>query len=597
MPGTLTELFQRAAAEHAQCAALQHKVDGEYRSITYAALARRVMRFARGLAALGVEAGDRVAIIAENRPEWAVADLATLALGAINVPLFTSLSPAQIRYILDHSGARLVIVSNASLLRTVLQATSDDVDVRVVVMDPPASLPDGAVAFDAVLELADGSPLTEEGYHAAWVQVVPDQLASIVYTSGTTGEPKGVMLTHANFVSNVRAAHEVLRFTRRDVLVSFLPLSHVLERMAAYYLALSWGACVASSEGPRHLRDNILEVRPTMMLLVPRVYEVFQEGIEARMAKLEGLPRRLYEWSFRVGRARATALNEGRIPSLGVAVQWAVAKLLFIRKLHAAMGLDRLRYFVCGGAALPPETAWFMLSLGLNILEGYGLTESSPVISVNRPKQFRIGTVGLPLKGVEVCISEAGEILARGPNVMRGYYRRPEDTAEAIDADGWLHTGDMGSLDEHGFLRVTDRLKSLIVLANGKNVAPQPIENALQASPYIAQAVVLGDGRPTVGALIVPAFDSLRRWAEGCGLEIPDGNGALAASPHVRKLLREEIDRLTKDLADYERIRRFQVLDHELTPEAGELTPTLKTRRGVVAEHYADEVRALYGDA
>lgn len=355
MPGTLTELFQRAAAEHAQCAALQHKVDGEYRSITYAALAHRVMRFARGLAALGVEAGDRVAIIAENRPEWAVADLATLALGAINVPLFTSLSPAQIRYILDHSGARLVIVSNASLLRTVLQATSDDVDVRVVVMDPPASLPDGAVAFDAVLELADGSPLTEEGYHAAWVQVVPDQLASIVYTSGTTGEPKGVMLTHANFVSNVRAAHEVLRFTRRDVLVSFLPLSHVLERMAAYYLALSWGACVAYSEGPRHLRDNILEVRPTMMLLVPRVYEVFQEGIEARMAKLEGLPRRLYEWSFRVGRARATALNEGRIPSLGVAVQWAVAKLLFIRKLHAAMGLDRLRYFVCGGGRAAPR--------------------------------------------------------------------------------------------------------------------------------------------------------------------------------------------------------------------------------------------------
>ncbi|MDI9601240.1 MAG: AMP-binding protein [Acidobacteriota bacterium] len=454
MPGTLTELFQRAAAEHAQCAALQHKVDGEYRSITYAALARRVMRFARGLAALGVEAGDRVAIIAENRPEWAVADLATLALGAINVPLFTSLSPAQIRYILDHSGARLVIVSNASLLRTVLQATSDDVDVRVVVMDPPASLPDGAVAFDAVLELADGSPLTEESYHAAWVQVVPDQLASIVYTSGTTGEPKGVMLTHANFVSNVRAAHEVLRFTRRDVLVSFLPLSHVLERMAAYYLALSWGACVAYSEGPRHLRDNILEVRPTMMLLVPRVYEVFQEGIEARMAKLEGLPRRLYEWSFRVGRARATALNEGRIPSLGVAVQWAVAKLLFIRKLHAAMGLDRLRYFVCGGAALPPETAWFMLSLGLNILEGYGLTESSPVISVNRPKQFRIGTVGLPLKGVEVRISEAGEILARGPMSCAGTtagprtpLRRSTPTAGSTPAtwDPWTSTASSAS--------------------------------------------------------------------------------------------------------------------------------------------------------
>ncbi|MBD3174538.1 MAG: AMP-binding protein [Armatimonadia bacterium] len=595
MPETLSELFHRAAEEYAECAALMHKVDGEYQSMSYGELGERVQRFARGLSALGVQAEDPVAIIAENRPEWAVADLAIVSLGAVNVPLFISLSPSQIGYALKHSGSKVVIVSNTDLLARSMTAMADDPEVRYVVMDPPEPLPDRVMPFEGVQALADESPMTEAGFQDARQAVEPGDLASIIYTSGTTGEPKGVMLTHANFTSNVFAAQDVLRFGPDDTLLSFLPLNHVFERLAAYYLALSQGACVAYSEGARQLRDNIRETRPTMMLLVPRVYEVFQEAMESRVAKVGGLAEKLFHWSAKVGRERAAALNDGRKPSPWTRLKWGIARAVFVDKLHAAMGLDRLRFFVSGGAALPTETAWFFHSLGLSLLEGYGLTETSPVVSVNRPARFKIGTVGPPLKDVEVKISEAGEILVRGPNVMLGYFKRPEDTAEAIDADGWFHTGDMGQVDDDGYLRITDRLKSLIVLANGKNVAPQPLENAVKASPYIAQAVAVGDGRPTVAALIVPAFERVATWAREQDIEVGGDPSELAAHPQVRKLLKGEVERLTRDFAEYELIRRFAILDHDFSVEAGQLTPTLKVRRKVVAERYADAIKSLYG--
>jgi long-chain acyl-CoA synthetase len=594
MPDTINRMFLTTVRRYGERPALLYRQDGRYQPITYGELAAQVRQFAAGLAGLGLRAGDRVALLAENRPEWAVADLAVLSLGAVDVPMFTSLPAPQVAFIVADSGAAVLIVSDRSQLQKALQVRQACPDLRIVTMDAASDPDRGVVSWAEIMQRGAEAPLSEAAHAAQAEAVRGSDLASIVYTSGTTGDPKGVLLTHGNFMANLRSCQEVLHFTPEDVLLSVLPLNHVLERLAGYYLPLACGAPVAFAESLRRLRENLREVQPTYVILVPRLYQAFHEAILDQVARLRPRRQRLFAWALEVGKRRLWASQAGRPLSAGPRLQWRLACGLVFRRLREGMGFRRLKYFVSGGAALAPVTEEFFHAVGLPILEGYGLTEAAPVVTVNRPGRSRLGTVGPALPGVEVTIGPEGEILVRGPNVMQGYYRRPRETAEALDAEGWLHTGDIGELDEAGHLRITDRLKDLLVLSNGENVAPQPIENALLASPYIAQIVLLGDRRPYVTALIVPAAARAQEGARQHGRALPEDRAALAQSEEARRLIRQEIERLSSGLAEFEKVRGFALLDHEFSIESAELTPTMKVRRRVVAEKYAELIRGMY---
>lgn len=590
MSTSINRIFYDSVRRYAAQPALLHKVEGKFQPMTYQELAERVRAFCAGLVALGVQKGDRIAMIAENRPEWAVADLGMLSLGAVNVPMFTTLPAPQVEYIVSDSGAKIVIVSDETQLKKALAVKANMPSVVIITMDCPADPAQKVITFDGVMQRGRSAPLAD--YDRRWQSVEPNDLASIIYTSGTTGDPKGAMLSHRNITSNIEASYDVLRFQPGEVLLSFLPLNHIFERMAGYYLPLSVGATIAYSEGPRRLALNIREVEPHYMMLVPRIYEMFQERMIEEVSKKTAKEQKMFYWALNVGKqVVARQQNKQPVPPFLALQRWLADKLV-CSKVRNRLGLRRLRLFVSGGAPLPRDTAEFFTALGVTILEGYGLTETSPVVAVNRPEKYKFGTVGLPLRGVEVKIAEDGEICVRGPNVMLGYYNKPQETAEALDADGWFHTGDVGGFDEDGFLHITDRKKDLIVLANGKKVAPQPIENALKASPYISQLVLLGDRQSTVAALIVPAFERLKQFAQERG--IPHDDGDLLKHPEVNRLIREEIDRLSTHLADFEKIRRFALLDREFTIEDGEMTPTLKIRRRVVMEKYRDVIQGLY---
>lgn len=591
---TICEAFQETVARHPDQTALMHKEAGSYRSRTYAALGEQVRDFALGLEQLGVGPGDRVALLSGNRPEWAITDLAVLSLGAVTTPVYPTLPETQVRYIVADSGATLIVVEDEKQWRKVAAVRDELPQLQRVVMiaaPPSEAAGAGVLAFADVTAMGRASQNAAAEFERRWRAVSPDDLASIIYTSGTTGDPKGAMLTHANFMTNAISAARLIDIGPGDVFLSFLPLSHIFERLGGHYLPLMQGAAIAYAESVFTVQQNMLEVRPTLMMSVPRLYEAMQARILDTVAKAKPLKRRLFHWALRVGRSVVARQQEGRPVGWLLFLQRAVADRLVCRKIRERTG-GRIRYFVSGGAALPRETAEFFAALGLTILEGYGLTETSPVIAVNRPGQVCFGTVGPPVPGVEVKIAPDGEILTRGPHVMRGYLNKPEATAEVIDPDGWFHTGDVGEFDAHGHLRITDRKKDILVLANGKNVAPQPIEAALKASPYLQEVILFGDGKPTVTALVVPAFDRLRAFARERGL--PQEPAELARHPEVRKLIKAEIDRHSRHLADFERVRRFAVLDREFSIESGELTPTLKPKRRVIAEKYADLIAGLY---
>ncbi|HVF85796.1 MAG TPA: long-chain fatty acid--CoA ligase [Abditibacteriaceae bacterium] len=591
-PQTLGELAQRAFSDHASspCLGLKNKDKAAYEYATYAQVGERVQSVACGLLELGLERGQRAAILGENRPEWALSDLACQMIGVISVPLFATLPSAQVKGILRDCGATLVFVSNASQLKKIEEIRADLPDFQTVVCFDRT---EGALSFDELeksgIEYSKSHP-TE--YESTWPAAQSDDIATIIYTSGTTGDPKGVMLSHRNIISNVEAVrealHEAFGNPRDEVFLSFLPLAHIYERSAGFFLPLRMGAAIAYCESLFTVDKNLREARPTLMMCVPRLYESLQEKLHEAGKKMPDVQREKYLDALRLavksGSARGGLENA---PNLGLLekLKLRVYDAKVYSKIRERFG-GRLRAFISGGAPMSGELGALFTGVGLNILEGYGLTETSPVIAVNRPGRVRLGTVGEPVKSVEVRIESDGEICVRGASISKGYWNKPQETKESF-RDGWFYTGDLGSL-ENGYLKITGRKKDLLVLANGKKVAPAPIEMKLETSPFISQIVLLGDKAKAVSALIVPRMEAVREHAakEDWGLESDE---ALLASAELKTLFRKEIDALSNDLADFEKIRKITLLDKPFSVESGEMTPTLKIKRNVVAEKYAAE--------
>lgn len=590
---TIPEMFRLTVERHGAKDALLYKQGKDWHSLTYRQVAERVEALALGLIDLGVEHGARVALLSENRPEWAIVDLAVTSIGAVNVPLYSTLPPPQVEYIVADSEAQVVIVSNQKQLDKVLEIRGNLPNLRhVITMDAPKEPVSDVLLLSDVQ--ARGKNRGRADLDARSARVQPDEPATIIYTSGTTGNPKGAVLSHDNFMSNALAVGTFVEIRPEDRFLSFLPLSHVFERMAGHYLPLSAGSTVAYAESVFTVQANMVEQKPTVMASVPRLYESIHSRILDGIAKQPDNKRKLAEWAVSVGKRHNSARYSGKSPGLLTSLQYALANKLVLAPLREKVTGGQLRFFISGGAPLPVETAEFLTGIGLHILEGYGLTETSPVICVNRPEKTKIGTVGPPIPGVEVKIAPDGEILSRGRHIMKGYFNKPEETAKSIDPDGWFHTGDIGLLDEDGYLKITDRKKDIIVLANGKNVAPQPIEARLKASSYIAQAVLFGDREPQVVALIVPEFEHLRRWAKENGIDKREPE-ELVALPQVKKLFREELERHTADCADFEKVRRFTLLTRDFSQDRDEITPTLKIKRRIVAKNYAGEIQSMYG--
>lgn len=559
-------------------------------------LFERVRDLALGLSSLGVEQGDRVAIMAESRPEWMLSDLAVLACGAVLVPIYPTLSAAQARYILQDCGAKLVIASTRDQLGKIQDVRPQLPGIEaIILMDAgPEGPGETVLAFDELARRGHARMVSTWGagrdFRDATRHIAPEDLATIIYTSGTTGEPKGVMLTHASLIANMYAGAEALDVGPDDVAVSFLPLSHAFERMVSY-IYLFCGVSVVFAESLETIARDVAAVKPTLFTGVPRVYEKIHARIVEKARSGSAVKRVLFDWAAGVASSRGRAVLKGRQPGPALAVQAALADRLVFSKIRAGVG-GRLRYLVSGSAPLPVPVAEFFFGVGLPIIEGYGLTETAPILTVNPPTAPRAGTVGKAVRGVELRIAADGEILARGPNIMTGYYNKPEATAEVI-RDGWFHTGDIGSLDADGYLSITDRKKDLLVTSGGKKVAPQPLESALKQSPLVAEAVVLGDRRRYTAALIVPDFGALERRLTELGRP-PAPRTELVKRPDVVGLYQEVVDRLNRDLAQYERIKRISVLPREFSMETGELTPSLKVKRKVVEELWRDEIEALY---
>ena len=587
---TLCRLFLDSCRTFPKPDRMMVKTAGAWRKISTEEIESTVRRLSLGFQALGLKPGDRLAILSENRPEWVMADFAALAAGAVTVPIYTSLLPDQVRYILADAGAKIVVCSDSEMWRKV-EAVRDALPglERVIVIegDPPA----GAHALSDVADMGRRLESEDPGrFDRSAGAVRPEDLASIIYTSGTTGVPKGVMLSHANFASNIVSLTEVIDFCETDTGLSFLPLSHVLERTATFLL-FHVGAAMAYAESIEAVASNMVEVRPTIIVSVPRLFEKIYSRIMDQIMAGSRLKRAIFVWALATGKKHAAKAIAGEVIPVHLSFKHALAEKLVFSKITARTG-GRIRYAICGGAPLSKDITEFFFAIGLKVLPGYGLTETSPVLTGNTPGRVRFGTVGKAIPRVELRIADDGEILARGPNVMMGYYKNEADTREVLK-DGWLHTGDIGRLDEDGFLIITDRKKDIIVTSGGKNIAPQPIESLIQASPFIASAVVVGSSRKFISALVVPDFEKLEPYARAHGIAFADRTD-LCRRPEIAAFLLDEVSRMTPGLASYERVKKIAVLDRDFGIELGEVTPTLKVRRNIVEQQYAGIIESLY---
>ena len=592
MSETLLSRFRETADRFSGKEAVRYSDSDGSVSVSYSELLQRTDRLSASFVRLGLMAGDRIAIVGENGLEWALTDFAAMGAGCVTVPTYPTLPGSQTAYILRDSGARAAVARGQDQLEKILEVAEECPDLRIVIAAGGEA--EGAVSF-AELESREMDEESNQEAQRRREALSADDTATLIYTSGTTGHPKGVILTHSNFLSNMDSCKLAIEMGESDLLLSFLPLSHVFERMAGHFLPLTSGSAVVYSRGLRYLAQELGSVRPTVMACVPRFYESLQERILKAVESSSSLRQTLFGWSFKQGRKRSRIERSGGTPGLGLRLSNGLADRLVFSKLKARVG-GRLRFFVSGGAPLAESTAEFFHAAGILILEGYGLTETSPVISVNTEREFRFGTVGKPVSDVEVKIAEDGEILTRGGHVMQGYFKLPEETAAVLDEDGWFHTGDLGELSADRFLTITGRKKNLLKLSSGKYVAPEPIENLLKASAYIAEAVVIGDAQKFAGAVIVPSFEALEGFAEREGIAF-ESRSELVKEERVRRLIRQEIDQLSGGLADFERIRVFLLLDREFTIESDELTPTMKVKRTEALGALSAEIEALYANA
>jgi long-chain acyl-CoA synthetase len=590
-PTTLNELFNSAVDRYRESEFLRFKREGRWNPLTYGEVARRVRELSLGLHALGIGSGDRVAIWSENRPEWNLADLATLAIGAVDVPIYATQALSQVEYILADSASRAIFVSSA-FLNQALEIKSrlpelefvislDSTDTRPVV-EIQVLVDKGRVVYGEQPNLYDG----------LWRAATPDDLVTILYTSGSTGDPKGVMLTHKNLTQNVLNTARWLGLEdRRELALTYLPFTHIFER-AVWYLYAHIGATIAYAESIETVAKNLLEVHPTAMTSVPRMFEkIYAKIIERGLSS--GFPRRqIFLWALGVGRRWAERKDRGERIGIALSIAHSIADALVFKKWRQAVG-GSIRIFISGGAPLAPEIAYLFLAAGLPILQGYGLTETSPSVSCNTEARNRIGSVGPVIDGVSVRIAGDGEILVKGDTVMSGYYNRPADNEEAFTDDGWLRTGDIGHIDADGFLMITDRKKDLIKTSGGKYIAPQRLESLIKSSRFVSQVVVVGNARKFASALIVPNMELLRGYAQLKGIHYND-ESELLANPRIIDLIQRQIDKYTAELARFEKVKKVALLEHEFTTESGELTPTQKPRRSIIEKKYADVIDRLY---
>lgn len=592
---TIHQMFFARANRYGTKCALKVKRQGKYSEINWLEFESNVKEFAYGLLSLGLQVSDKVGLLSENRPEWAYSDLAILAIGCVDVPIYTTDVPPQIEYILSNSESKMVIVSNQEHLQKILGIKSMLPNLRkIIIFDPPQEIKDDSIiSFETVIRLGrENAAKIRKEFESRSHAVKKDDLASIIYTSGTTGPPKGVCLSHDNFLSNCRSSENLLMLGEDDMNLSFLPLSHVFERMAGYYFPLFFGGVIAYAENMDSVPQNLREVKPTVVCAVPRFYEKMQTNVMNAVAQSPPAKQKIFNWALKVARAHTDAKLNGIWPTPFVCIQYTIARILVFSKLKRAVG-GRLKFFISGGAPLSKELAEFFYSIGILILEGYGLTETSPVISCNAVKSFKFGSVGKHVKDVDVEIAPDGEILTRGPHVMKGYYKNEGATKETIDEGGWLHTGDIGFIDDEGYLHITDRKKDIIITAGGKNIAPQNIENLIKSDSYIQEVILYGDKRPYVTALVVPNFDALKGLALRQGIPYVTVE-ELMQHPRVYDFIAKRIEDKQKDLARYEKVKKFTLLDRNLTIESGEITPTLKVKRKVISEKYKEIFDKMY---
>ena len=588
MPGTLARLFRHTVSYNKPDTILT-KSDGAYRPISSQDLYRRVGRLHLELARVGIGKGDHCALLSENRWEWAVADFAMMTAGVVSVPLYPTLSVKQIHYLLEHSEARVIMLSTAGQLDKI-KSIWDLLPALegAIVFDPIESEDERITTLPQLIGEAQLTADEAGQFEQAISAVQPDDLASIIYTSGTTGTPKGVMLSHANFATNVR--DNGFDMGESDVCLSFLPLSHVAERTTDYSFYYS-GATVAYAESIEAVPRNMMEVRPTIAFGVPRFFEKVHGRVMEKVAAGPPLRQKLFHWAVGVGKQTLPYRLGGDPLPLGLRLRYLLADRLVLSKLRARLG-GRIRYFVSGAAPLANHLGEFFFAAGIRICEAYGLTETSPVVSANYAQSLRFGTVGRVIPNVEVKIADDGEILVRGPNVMQGYFKMDEATRETI-VDGWFYTGDIGRLDSDGYLIITDRKKDLLKTSGGKYIAPQPIENQLKTCDFVSMAVVIAEGRKFPSALIVPNFERLKQYAAAKGLSCAN-EAELASHEAIVEMLEGQVAKACQGLARYEQIKKIAVLDREFSLEEGEITPTMKVRRKVVVERYAARIDKLY---
>lgn len=590
MVETLSQLFLNTVKSYPKADLMLYKKEGDYRPISTDEFANQVKHLALGLKDLGYNAGDKLIILSENRPEWVMTDLANLCLGGVTVPIYTSLVPDQIKYIIDNSDAKVIVFSGEEMWEKIKPIRADLIKVEHTITYQEAGA-EGSLTLADIQKRGERLAQEQPGlFEDLALKVKPEDVASIIYTSGTTGVPKGVMLMHSNFVSNVLSVTDIIEFTEKDTVLSFLPLSHVLERMVTFAY-LYKGCSIAYAESIESVAENLGEIRPHIMVSVPRVFEKIYAKVMDNVLASSSMKRKIFFWAARVGReyGKSKLLNQ-RISGFLQFKKNLAHKLVFSKIIEKTGG--RVRFFVSGGAPLSKDIAEFFYAMGLIVLEGYGLTETSPCIAVNTLENIKFGSVGKPIPGVEVKIAEDGEILTRGPHVMKGYYKMEAETQETIK-DGWFYTGDIGNLDGEEFLTITDRKKDIIVTAGGKNVAPQPIENILKTNSYVSNAVIIGDKRKFIAALVVPNFEKLVEYADANNIMYSDYSD-LVRNDQIKNFIESEISRATPALASYEKIKKVALLDREFEIEREEITPTLKVKRNIIEQKYRGIIDSLY---